>query len=266
MSGDSGEVTLERRDALGIITLRRPAKKNALDQQMWQDLERILAELRADPPRVVLVVGEGDAFCAGHDIHPESALTAAMAKGMVEKDPEPVRRILKQLKGTLAALAALPMPTIAAINGKAYSGGLELCLCCDLRVMDADAVLCLQETKLGMMPDISGTVRMIKLVGRALALELIYTSRGVGSAEALAMGLVNRVAPPGESLDAALALAGEIAANGPTALAGVKQVALAMDQLEPALDVETEMAVATILSGEPMEGVTAWLSRRPPRF
>jgi len=173
---------------------------------------------------------------------------------------------LGQLKGTLNALAALPVPTIAALNGVAYSGGAEISLCCDLRVMDASATICLQETRLGMMPDISGTVRLIQLVGRARALDLIYTARAVDSDEALALGLVNRIAPAGTCLQAALELAGDIAGNGPAALAGVKQVALHMDALEQALAVEMDQAVSTILSGQPAEGIGAWMERRPPKF
>jgi enoyl-CoA hydratase/carnithine racemase len=266
MSDTAGNVTLERRDQVALITLDRPAKLNAFDQPMWEALGQILKELAAQPPRAVVVTGAGDAFCAGHDIHPESPLTAAMAKGMFAGDPEPVRQTLVQLKGTLGDLAALPVPTIAAINGKAYSGGVEIALVCDLRVMDSRAAICLQETRLGMMPDLGGTVRMQRLIGRARALELIYTSRKVEAEEALALGLVNRVTPAGSCLDAALELAAEIAINGPAALGGVKRVALRMDDLEQALAEETDQAVRCILSGEPAEGVAAWMARRPPRF
>lgn len=266
MSDNAGTVTLERREEVALITLDRPAKLNALDQPMWEAFDTVLGELAADLPRAVVVVGAGDAFCAGHDIHPQSPLTAAMAQGMFAKDPEPVRRILKQLKGTLAALAALPVPTIAAINGKAYSGGVEISLCCDLRIMDANAVMCLMETRLGMMPDIGGTVRLIRLLGRARALDLIFTSRKVRAEEALALGLVNRVSPAGNCLAMALELASEITVNGPAALAGVKQVALHMDRYEQDLEVETDQAVAAILSGEPAEGVSAWMARRPPNY
>ena len=266
MSDTAGTVSLDRRDCVALVTLDRPAKLNALDQPMWEALDRVLEELAEDPPRVVVVTGAGDAFCAGHDIHPESPLTAAMAKGMFAGDPEPVRETLSRLKGILANLAALPVPTIAAINGKAYSGGVEIALVCDLRVMDSRAVICLQETRLAMMPDLGGTVRLQRLIGRARALDLIYTSRKVNAEEALALGLINRVSPAGACLDAALELAAEIAGNGPAALAGVKQVALRVDDLETALAEETDQAVATILSGEPAEGVAAWMARRPPRY
>ena len=266
MSDNAGTVTLQRRGELALVTLDRPAKLNALDQPMWEAMEAVLQELSAALPRAVVITGAGDAFCAGHDIHPDSPLTAAMAKGMFAGDPTPVRDTLRQLKETLGKLAALPVPTIAAINGKAYSGGVELTLCCDLRVMDANAVICLQETRLGMMPDLGGTVRLISLIGRARALDLIYTSRKVRAEEAMALGLVNRVAPPGDCLAAALELAGQIALNGPAALAGVKAVALHLDVKEQDFEVETEQAVATILSGEPDEGVSAWMARRPPNY
>jgi len=266
MSDSAGTVNLERRGQVALVTLDRPAKLNAMDQPMWEALEEVLEQLNAEPPRAVVVTGAGDAFCAGHDIHPESPLTAAMAKGMFAGDPEPVRQTLLRLKGILAALASLPMPTIAAINGKAYSGGVEIALVCDLRVMDSRAAICLQETRLGMMPDLGGTVRLQRLIGRAQALDLIYTSRKVDAEEALTLGLVNRVAPAGQCLDAALELARDIAANGPASLAGVKQVALKMDDLEAALNEETDQAVTTILSGDPAEGVAAWMARRPPKF
>jgi len=259
-------VTLERKGHVAVVTLRRPRQLNALNQPMWDALEAMITSLRDDPARAVIITGEGKAFCAGHDIRLENPLTAAMFKGMQEGRGEDVALILTRLKGIFSAIEDLPMPTIAALNGKTYGGGVELALCCDLRVLDQDAVICMPETRIGAIPDLGGTVRLVRLLGRSRALDLICTARDLRADEALSLGLVNRLAPAGHSLDAAMDLAALISQNGPVANRCVKKVVRALDDLEPALDKETAIAVECLLAGEIKEGVTAWMQHRPPKF
>jgi enoyl-CoA hydratase/carnithine racemase len=214
----------------------------------------------------VILTGEDPAFCAGHDIRLDNPLTATLFKGMQDGQGEPVRLILQRIKGILSALEDLPVPTIAAINGAAFGGGVELALCCDLRVLDREATLCMVETRIGLMPDLGGTVRLAALLGRSHALDLICTARDVRAEEALALGLVNRLAPPGRSLEVALDLAALVVQNGPAAVRGVKRVVMSMQQRQAHLETETQEAVACILAGEALEGVGAWMQKRPPKF
>lgn len=266
MTTTGGTVVLERREQVAVVRLQRPDRRNALDRPMWDALEQVLASLHGDPARAVVLTGEGQAFCAGHDVTPENPLTAAMMGGAMSGDPAPVRQTLERLNGILQRLERLPMPTIAAINGPAHGGGVELALRCDFRVLDEGATLCMPETRLGLMPDLGGTTRLVRLAGRPVALDLILTGRDVRADEALSLGLVNRLAPAGHALDAALDLAALVAQNGPRAVREVKAAARAMEDLSAATDIEREAAVRCILSGEAGEGLQAWAQRRPAQF
>lgn len=263
-----GRVRLERRDHVVILTLDRPERKNALSQGLWQALAETLDELRNDPARAIILTGAGGAFCAGMDVRPDNPQLAVFQQAMAGASRGPIRDLLVRLKSILTALEELPMPTIAAIGGVAYGAGAEMVLCCDLRVMDAAATMCFSETRLGLMPDVGGTVRLLRQLGRARALDLICTARDLRADEALALGLVNRVAPPGHSLAVALDLAALIAQNGPGAVRAAKRAARAAESLpvEQAMAAETEAAVDCILSGECIEGISAWMQRRPARF
>lgn len=259
-------VTIERDCHVAVVTLRRPHKRNALNDVMWDGLEAVTAELCDDPPRVVVLTGEGTAFCAGHDISPGNPLTAAFFEGMQSGEGAQIRALLVRLKGIFTSIEQLPIPTIAAINGDAHGGGVELSLCCDLRVLDEQATLCMPETRIGLMPDLGGTARLTRLLGRARALELIWTARDLRADEAMAMGLVNRLAPAGHTLDAALDTAALIAQNGPVAVRAVKRAVQAMGDIGPALEAETDAAVECILAGQGIEGISAWMQKRPAKW
>ena len=270
-------VTLEHREQVAIVTLNRPERANALDQPTWDQLEEVIDTLAHDTAestasggqqtRVIIFTGAGSAFCAGHDIQLDNPMTAAFLQAMTDGEGGAIHDLLTRMKTTLSRVEALPVPTIAAINGKAAGGGVELSLCCDLRVMDAEATLCMAETRIGLIPDLGGTVRLVRQVGRSRAIELICTARDVRADEALQLGLVNRISPPSHCLDAAVDLAALIVQNGPTAVRMVKRVANEIaDELDAALAAETDAAVECILSGEGIEGVTAWLEGRPAKW
>lgn len=202
MAGDPSAgaafVRLERRDdGVALVRLDRP-KMNALSGEVLGQLQAVAAELTAAPPGAVVVWGGPRIFAAGADISELGATDAAGAVG-------------DNFAAALGALAAVPRATVAAVNGYALGGGLELALACDLRVCGEDGRLGLPEVLLGVIPGGGGTQRLPRLVGPGRAKELILTGRQVRPDEALAMGLVNQVVPKDDVLDAALELAGRLA-------------------------------------------------------
>ncbi|HEV2755435.1 MAG TPA: enoyl-CoA hydratase-related protein [Actinomycetota bacterium] len=200
--------------ASGVATLRldRP-KMNALNQQVAQEIdEAVDAASRDDDVRALVVWGGERIFAAGADI-----------KEMADLDAVAMYRYIGRFQQVFTRLEQLPVVTIAAVNGYALGGGCELALACDLRVCAEDARLGQPEIQLGVIPGAGGTQRLPRLVGTGRAKELIYTGRFVEAAEALSIGLVNEVVPPGEVYASAVARA-ERFASGPTvALMAAKQ-------------------------------------------
>ena len=169
------------------------------------------------------------------------------------------------IQRVLSKLAHLPFPTVAAINGLCYGGAVELAAACDLRVAQEGAVICLQETMLGLIPDLGGTVRLAKLIGPARAKDLIFTARPVLPEEAKELVLVNHVYPKNDFQAHVIEYVNTIAANGPMALQVVKEIidsTLTMDEPE-ALAFEREKAAENILSRQCIEGISAFLEKRP---
>lgn len=263
-----GTVRVERRGAVAVVTLDRPAKKNALGVELWAALRRAADELHAAPPRAVVLTGAGGAFSAGMDVHPANPQVAAIVGAVQAGDVGPVRAMLGELHAVLDRLFALPVPIIAAIEGLAYGGGAELATRCDLRVADPAATICFSEVKLGLMPDWGGGVALARLLGPSRAADLILTARKVGAEEALALGLVNRVSRAGAAVADAVALAEAIAANGPRAVRAALAVLRRAGDLRwaDALALEVDTAAALIAGGECQVGIAALLSRTPPRF
>lgn len=261
-------ITLERDGPLAAIRLDRPERKNAISPTMWEALDAFIHELERSSARCVVVTGTGDAFCAGMDIAMDNPLAAELLQAMQDKDAVNARALVTRFRGVLDRFAALPMPTVAAINGLAYGGGLELALVCDVRVAQSGAKLCFPEVKLGMIPDLGGTARMAHLVGPSLAAGLILTARRITAAEARQWGLVLDVFEPAEFNGAVRELANTIMGHGPAALREIKKVLRGAPgaRLNETLEAETEAAVAAIVSGEPLEGLVAFAEKRPPRF
>jgi enoyl-CoA hydratase/carnithine racemase len=245
-------------DGVAVVTLTNPPM-NVLSRAVLADLDGCLAALATEPARVVVVTGAGErAFSAGADIKEfPDFMAAAPAGGVVV----PGQRVLDRL-------AELPVPTIAAIEGIAFGGGLELALACDLRVAAEAARLGLPETGLGIFPSYGGTQRLPRLVGPAIAKDLIFTGRPVAADEALRLGLVNRIAPAGQALTAALELAASIAGRGGLAVRAAKQ---AIDQglarsLAEGQALEAALADAIFQTEDAREGVAAFVAKRPPTF
>ena len=184
------------------------------------------------------------------------------------QDHGTVARAIRGMRRAVDRFTALPIPVIAAINGKAFGGGAELAVRCDLRVMDPSAVLCFSEVRLGLMPDWGGGATLARLIGTSRAADLILTARECSAAEALELGMVNRISAPGRAVAAALDLAEAVSANGPRAVrAALAVIRRSREQpLAAALDEEEKRAVELILAGECLHGIGAHLSGNAPIF
>ena len=232
---------------------------NLVTRELTEQFHEALGRLAtAGDVRAVVVTGRGDrAFCAGSNIGEFEGLRGRVAEGKL---------LLEKL--VYRQLAELPMPTIAAIEGDALGGGLELALCCDLRIASARARLGLPEVRLAVLPGSGGTQRLPRVVGPARAKELILTGRIITADEAERIGLVNQVVPAGEAREAADAVAEEIAARGPLAVREAKRLidaALDMD-LDAGLAAELEASERVFASEDMLEGATAFFAKREPRY
>jgi enoyl-CoA hydratase len=253
-------VRVETADGVRTITVARPEKLNALNAEVVAGLESAISDAAADTAlRCVIVTGAGEkAFIAGADIGELAKLT-----------PIEGREHARRGQAVLDRLERLPVPTIAAINGFAYGGGLELAMACTLRVASENARMGLPETSLGIIPGYGGTQRMARLIGTAKAFELVLTAeKGLTAVEAERIGLVNRVVPAGQALAAAVELAKKIAANGPAACR------YALDAIRNGVEMpaaDGQLFEATLFglcaaTADMKEGMTAFLEKRPARF
>jgi enoyl-CoA hydratase/carnithine racemase len=249
-----GELRVERpAPEVARLTISNPEKRGALDRPLLSALVDALASLDA---RCVLLTGEGRAFCAGYDIE------SLMREGYEDGDGHP-------FPAALAAIEAYPYPVVAALNGYAIGGGLELALACDLRVAADGIQLGMPPAKLGVVYAHAGLNRFIVAIGAARTRELFLTGRRIDATTAERWGLVNEVVVPGELPGAALALAAEIAANAPLSLrgnkAGIRALVAAAGTLDPetagALEAERQAAFA---SEDLREGLRAFGEKRPP--
>jgi len=244
---------------LVLVGLDRPAAKNALGRQLLSELREGLKALAADRAVRVVVLHSlvPGVFCAGADLKERASMS-----------PEEAGAFVQGIRTAFSEVEALPMPVIAALEGAAFGGGLELALAADLRVAGAEAKLGLVETALAIIPGAGGTQRLPRLIGVARAKELIYTARRFGADEAGHLGLVNRVVPAGQALEAALALAREILPNGPIALRMAKQAVGQGMELDLAAGLALEEACyAQILPTlDRLEGLAAFREKRPPVY
>lgn len=242
------------------LNLSRPSSKNALGRVMLSQLSACIQELQTCKETRVLVLRSTvpGVFCAGADL--KERLT-------MSKEQVPV--FVSQLRSTFSALSKLPMPTIAAVDGAALGGGLELALCCDMRVAGGKAVLGLPETKLAIIPGAGGTQRLPRLIGSSKSMDLIYTGRRLNSQEALQLGLVNRqTTVDGGAYEVAMQLAEEIAENGPIALRMAKQAITRGMQVDliSAMLVEEQCYSQVIPTSDRLEGLAAFKEKRIPKY
>ncbi len=253
------EWNVERFGAIERWTILGEPRRNSLTVALLHELTEHQARAAADRAlRVVIVTGAGEkAFCAGADL-----------KERARMDEGTVAGFHKAIRAAFDGFEALPQPVIAAVNGVALGGGLELALACDLRIAAEGAEVALPEVGLGIIPGAGGTQRLPRVIGVARAKELILTARRVSAHEALAMGLVGQVVPAADLAAAALALAERVSRNAPISL---RQAKRAIDRglslpLHEALDLENRLYQACIPTADRREALQAFAEKRAPVF
>lgn len=247
------------RDQVAIVTIDHPPM-NALDVATKEDIGEIFVELddRRGEIRAVILHGAGDkAFAAGADI-----------KAFLELNPDTAKRRLSRSHQIYAIVEHFAWPVIAAIHGYCLGGGLELALCCDIRCAEETAKLGFPEVSLSVFPGNGGTRRALYSIPLGKLKELIYTGEMVDATEALNMGLVEKVVPPGKAMDAALELAAKIMKRGPLAVAAAKRVLNRTRDLslEQGLELESDLWANLASSEDMKEGARAFLEKRKPEY
>jgi enoyl-CoA hydratase len=250
-------ILIERDGTTLTLTLNRPDKLNAIDGAMLDALDETLGKIERDRAvRAVILTGAGRAFSAGADIKEWTAL-APLEFG---------RSWGLRGHALFDRLAALPPPVIAALNGIAFGGGLELALCADIRIASQEARLGLPEVTIAALPGWGGTQRLPRLIGAGRAKHMILTGQPIDAAKAEAWGLVGEVVAPEALLDRARELAGQIGANAPLSVQAAKRLVDAALPVTPAATLESHAVAVCGATEDAKEGRTAFLERRPPRY
>ena len=251
-------VIIEKTDKIALLRINRPEAMNSLDAVMLHEINTAVDQAAADPEvEVILFIGEGKAFVAGADI-------AAMST-MDEEDGMALGILGQQV---FRKIETLNKPTIAVVNGFALGGGCELAMACDMRIASTRAKFGQPEVGLGITPGFSGTQRLPRLVGKAKACELILTGDIIQAEEAARIGLVNKVVPPEELMEEAMALAGRILKNAPLAVQFSNRAiksGLETD-LDTGIGLEAELFAQCFSTEDQKEGMKAFLEKRKPVF
>lgn len=248
----------ETRDGITTITLNRPEKLNAFAGTMREDL---VAALRSAAGRVVVITGAGRAFCAGGDVD-------VMASLQKTGDVQTFRRLLEAGREVVVQIATMPKPVIASVNGVAAGAGCSLALSCDYRIATEHAKFAQSFVRIGLNPDWGGTWFLPRAVGRSAAFEMMATGRAVDAAEALRLGLVDRVVAAASLTEETQKLAQTIAAGPPAVIAAIKRALSESERnsLSEQLDLETENQLKAFQSKDAAEGMAAFFEKRPPKF
>lgn len=253
-------IELTRSASVATITLNRPDKLNAFTGTMREDLLAALRDCENDSEvRVVVMTGAGRAFCAGGDVEFMSGLQKS-------GDTTSFRRLLDAGRDIILQITSMPKPVIAAVNGIAAGAGCNLALACDYRIASEQAKLSESFVRIGLHPDWGGTWLLPRLVGRSRALELMATGRMVDAAEALALGMVDRVVT--DLAAETEKLAQSLAAAPPVAIAGIKRAldASGRNELAAQLELEAEHQLRCFLSKDSAEGMAAFFEKRTAVF
>lgn len=253
----SEKVSLDVSDRIATLTVDNPEKRNAMDQETRTALRERVEEVDAnDDVRVVVLRGAGDAYITGGDI-----------EAFADYDQVDALEYLTEYgQGLYNDVAELTKPTIAAIDGYAFGGGLEISLACDLRVATPEAMVGLPEVGLGILPGGGGTQRLAHVAGAGVAKDLTFTGRAVDAEEAAALGILNRVYEPDEFDDSVRELAETIAANAPLSLRLAKESINRGLDAEAGLDFERIACAFLFGTADKQEGAEAFLEDREPAF
>ncbi len=251
----------EQRDGIMLLTINRPEAMNCFNLPLLQVFGETLSEIAADRKvKVVIITGctEGkNAFSTGADL-----------KERVGMSPDQVRVYINTIRNVFTAVEELPKPVIAAVNGFAFGGGLEIALASDIRIASSNAIVGLTETSLAVIPGAGGTQRLPRVVGVARAKEMIFHARRITAQEGLDIGLFLEVLEPDQLVPRAMEIAGEIAANGPVALAQAKYAINKGVEvsLPVGLAIESNAYWVTIPTKDRIEGLTAFKEKRKPVY
>jgi enoyl-CoA hydratase len=251
-------VLFDVENGVATLTFNRPDRLNALNAEMFRETAQVFDRVRKSPEiRALILTGQGRAFIAGADI-----------KELSESDVLKARQISRIGQEVMAQMEDLPVPVLAAVNGFALGGGLEMAMACDFIYASAEAKFGQPEINLGVIPGFGGTQRLARLVGLGTAKDLCFTGRTIDAAEALAMGLVARVFPAAELLEECRKAARGLALKGRFALMAMKQVmdrGFGMD-LKSGLALEADAFGLCFSHPDAREGTSAFLEKRKPNF
>jgi len=249
----------EKKENIGLLTINRPEKMNAISQELTAELSQLLDEIEKDEKlRVLVITGAGDkAFVAGADI-----------KELVDRDARLGRRVSRERQEIFSRIENLHVPVIAAVNGYALGGGLELALACSIRICSEKAQFGAPEVKLGIIPGDGGTQRLPRLVGQGRAMEMIITGDFIDAQEAHRIGLVNKVFPSEKLMDEAMELAQKIASRPPLAVRYAKEAVNRSQEGDSAsgFALESYLHALSCTTEDKKEGVAAFLEKRKGKF
>jgi enoyl-CoA hydratase len=248
---------LDVNDHVALVTISRPEALNALNTRFFNEMDHVVAKVNAmEDVRVMVITGEGKAFVAGADI-----------AEMVDKTPEEGSAFSRLGQNTFRSLGEMRIPVIAAINGFALGGGLELAMGCDFRIASSKARFGQPEVNLGLIPGYAGTQRLSRLTGLGDALFLLMTAEMIGAEDALRIGLVQKVVEPEELMETAMGYARTIIGKGPKAVSLVKKVVRQgmLQGFDKGSELEAEM-FGTLFKDEGETGMKAFLEKRKPEW
>ncbi|WP_026907873.1 enoyl-CoA hydratase-related protein [Paucisalibacillus globulus] len=252
-------ILFQKQNNIAHITLNREEALNAFNYQMLKELQEIVQQIHLDKEiRAVIITGAGKrSFSSGADLKERKTLT----------EPQ-VRRNVKAIRDCFDAIANLPQPTIAAVNGYCFGGGFELMIACDFVIAVKGAKMGLTETSWAIIPGAGGTQRLPRLIGEMKAKELILTAKKITAEEAYELGAVLRVVEENSLLEESVALANHILKNGPVAVTQAKYaITLGMNtDLNTGLDIEAKAYELTIPTEDRLEALQAFSEKRPPTF
>jgi len=259
--GEQPHALIERRDHVLIVTMNRPAARNALSGPMLELMRQAWDTVDADPGiRACVLTGAGGAFCAGADL---KAMTRSHPGDQFRGGGMDLSVIESLLKGR-----RLTKPLIAAVEGPAIAGGTEILQACDIRVAGESARFGVSEARWGLFPLGGSAVRLVRQIPYTVAADLLLTGRHITAAEALSIGLIGHVVPDGQALDRALEIAAAIAANGPIAVRAILQVIRDTEGMpeNEAFALEAKAGMAVFASDDAKEGPRAFAEKRRPQF
>jgi 2-(1,2-epoxy-1,2-dihydrophenyl)acetyl-CoA isomerase len=256
-------IQLEMRDSVCVLTLNRPDRLNALNVQVAHDFKAAIKDALDRGARAIVLTGAGRAFCAGGDLREMQEI--AKKDGRVEAFFEEPLRLLNE---AILMIRRTPVPFIAAVNGVASGGGCNLALACDLVIAAESARFNQAFIKIGLTPDCGATFILPRLVGWKRATELLFTGDLISAQAAAEMGMINSVARDEELMSAAMAMAEKLAQAPTAAIAEIKMLleASAVNDYGSQLDLERKTQIESGKTKDFVEGVSAFLEKRPPRF